>query len=147
MWVCSSGGAACSSGCSSEHPEFLKKCLSSYKNATKKKFIYILKYWTPSNNIEHPAASFLLLLLLLHPFFFSAHSFFVLLLFVLLKHPTVSYFIFFVLCACLLCMWPLSFHVWTMSMSKTKFLTVWTMSMELWIFLTVLFLLFWENEK
>ncbi len=126
------GGSTCSSVCS----EFLKKCTSSYKNAIKKKFIYILKYWTPSNNIEHPswypehpAASFSSSsssssppLLFLCPFFLRSFTF-------CFAETAVSYFIFFVLCACLLCVWPLSFHVSTMCMSKTKFLPMWTMSM------------------
>ena len=105
-----------------------------------------MKYWTLSNNIEHPswypehpATSFSSSssppLLFLYPFFLRSFTF-------CFAETAVSYFIFFVLCACLLCVWPLSFHMSTMCMSKTKFLPMWTMSMELWIFLTVLPLFF-----
>ena len=67
----------------------------------KKIYIYILKYWTPSNNFEHPSwdpenptvsfsSSSSPPLLFLSPFFLPSFTF------VLLKHPVVSYFIFFI---------------------------------------------------
>ena len=104
-------------------------------------YIYILKYWIPSNNIEQPrwdleppAASFSSSssppLLFICPFFLRSFTF--------CFAQTPSCFLFHFLCfVCLLCMWLVSFHVWTMSMSKTNFLTVWTMSMSKTNFLTV----------
>ena len=116
--------------------EFLQKC-------KKKKKIY--KYWC----IKHPQIilntlleilntllPLFLLLLLLRPFFFSAHSFFVRLLFVLLKHPAVSYFIFFVLCAFFVCgHYPSTCKmIFEKVESKTNFLTMWTMARKITFF-------------